>query len=88
MREFRFCVVLDVENYDVPTNVIEMVECTKGDVSYDEMEKIVDDYIGTKELVGIPEGLYGTITIDDENRTNIILDVWVDYMKFKYGIVD
>lgn len=74
MREFRFCVVLDVENYDVPTNVIEMVECTKGEVGYDEMEKIVNNYIGTKELVVIYEGLYGTITINENNETTILLD--------------
>jgi hypothetical protein len=88
MRKFRFCVVLDVENFDEPTNVIEMVESIEGEISFDEMEKIVDNYIGSKDLVGIPEGLYGTIIIDDDNHTSIELDLMIEYMKFKYGITE
>lgn len=71
MEKFVFNVVSDTENFDQPVDVIEMVECTEGDLSYDRMEHIVDSLIVEGK---IPSGqeTWGTITVEGDEITLVI----------------
>lgn len=71
MEKFVFNVVSDTESFDQPLDVIEMVECIEGDLSYDRMESIVDSLI-TEGKIPSGEETWGTITVEGDEITLVI----------------
>jgi hypothetical protein len=89
---FTFSVVSNHVDYDNETNVIEFVECDMGNLSYDVMEKIVDDLLGDNKIPsGVPNvrGLVYVLSNGD-----VILDSYVvknhdqslDHVMFEFGV--
>lgn len=75
MEKFVFRVISNDPDYDYVENVIEMVECEEGEVSYDRMEKIVSDFIGNGQIPSGKSEVFGEIRLLDEDISIKILEM-------------
>lgn len=73
MKRLQFRFVSNDPNYDNEKNVLEFVECETGNMSYDEMERLV---IGLLNLGLIPSGCttVGGYIVMVVNHVEIVID--------------